>query len=419
MRQEAVATERQSVSVAEARELILRAVQPLGDETVLLLDATGRALAEDVASGIWIPPVDNSAMDGFAVRAQDVARAPALLRVVDDLPAGRTPARKLGPGEAARIMTGAAIPEGADAVVMIEHTEPAQEDRVRVLEPVERGENVRRAGEDVRPGTPIAVAGARLRPALIGMLAAIGRTSVRVAQRPRVAVLSTGDELVEPDRLAGDGRIVTSNSYNLQAALRELGCPVTYLGIAPDRPDAIEARFRQALACDAVISTGGVSVGDRDWIKQVLAGLGGRMRLWRVRMKPGAPLAFAEVHGRPVFGLPGNPVSTLVAFEQFVRPALLRMMGLRALHRPVIRAELAEPYRKAPGRLHFVRVRLEARGERTVAHATGDQGSHILLSMVQADGLAIAPEEAAALPAGSAVCVQLLDRDDLREEPGF
>jgi molybdopterin molybdotransferase len=418
MRQQAVDAERQSISVAEARQLILDSVRPLGDETVSLLDATGRVLAEAIESGILIPPADNSAMDGFALRAQDTARVPALLRVVDDLPAGRAPRSKLGPGEAARIMTGAAVPEGADAVVMIEHTEPAG-DEVHVLASVAPGENVRRAGEDVRPGTPIAQPGDRLRPALIGMLAAIGRSSVRVAQRPRVAVLSTGDELVEPDRLTGDGRIVSSNSYNLQAALRELGCPVVYLGIAPDRPDEIEARFRQALACDAVISTGGVSVGDRDWIKQVLAGLGGRMRLWRVRMKPGAPLAFAQVDGRPVFGLPGNPVSTLVAFEQFVRPALLRMMGQRALHRPVIRAVLSADYKKAPGRLHFVRVRLEPRGEQVLAHPTGDQGSHILLSMVQADGLAIAPEDAPRLPAGSEVAVQLLTRDDLCLDPGF
>jgi molybdopterin molybdotransferase len=417
-RQEVVQAERQSVSVAEARALILESVRVLGDETVGLLDATGRLLAEEISAQILIPPADNSAMDGFAVRAEDVARAPAQLRVVDDLPAGRAPSRKLGPGEAARIMTGAAVPEGADAVVMIENTEPAGED-VRILEPAQRGDNIRRAGEDVRPGMSIAAAGERLRPALVGMLAALGRSIVRVAQRPRVAVLSTGDELVEPDRLTGDGRIVSSNSYNLQAALRELGCPVVYLGIARDRPEEIEARFRQALACDAVISTGGVSVGDRDWIKQVLAGLGGRMRLWRVRMKPGAPLAFAVVEGRPVFGLPGNPVSTLVAFEQFVRPALLKMMGAGSLYRPVVRAALTSDYKKAPGRLHFVRVRLETRGEKLVARPTGDQGSHILLSMVQADGLAIAPEEASTLAAGSDVRVQLLGRDDLRPEPGY
>jgi len=413
-----VATERQSVSVAEARQLILEAVRPLGDETLGLLDATGRVLAEDVESAISIPPRDNSAMDGFALRAADLGRVPALLRVVDDLPAGKAPSREIGAGEAARIMTGAALPAGADAVVMIENTEPAGGD-VRVLEAVSPGENVRRAGEDVRPGTRIACAGERLRPALIGMLAALGRSVVRVAQRPRVAVLSTGDELVEPDRLREDGRIVSSNSYNLLALLRELGCEACYLGIARDRPDEIEARFRQALACDAVISTGGVSVGDRDWIKQVLAGLGGRMRLWRVRMKPGAPLAFAQVEGRPVFGLPGNPVSTSVAFEQFVRPALLRMMGRRELFRPVLRASLAEPYKKAPGRLHFVRVRLEARGGELLAWPTGDQGSHILLSMVQADGFAIAPEDSTQLERGSSVLVQLLGRDDLRADPGF
>ncbi len=417
--QDGVQPERQSVSVAEARELILGAVSPLGAETVPLTAAGGRVLAEDVEASISIPPHDNSGMDGFAVRAEDVARVPAELAVVDDLPAGRRARRKLGPGEAARIMTGGEVPEGADAVVMIEDTEQAGEGRVRVLAPATPGQHVRRAGSDVRPGLHIADAGSVLRPAHVGMLAALGRTVVGVAQRPRVAVLSTGDELVEPDRLADDGRIVTSNSYNLQAALREIGCEPVYLGIAPDDPDVIRARFRQALQCDVVISTGGVSVGDRDWIKQVLADLGGQMRLWRVRMKPGAPLAFVSVEGRPVFGLPGNPVSTLVAFEQFVRPALLRMMGHRALYRPVVPAILDEAYEKPAGRLHFVRVRLEERDGTLHACPTGDQASNVLLSMVRADGLAIVEAAATGAAAGARLPVQLLHRDDLRPEPGF
>jgi molybdopterin molybdotransferase len=406
------------VTVAEARELIVGSVEPLGGEMVGLAGAAGRVLLEHVRAARVIPPLDNSAMDGYAVRAEDAASVPATLVVVEELPAGRRTDRKLGPGEAARILTGAAIPPGADAVVMQEHAE-VDGDRLRVLRRVEPGENIRVAGSDVEPSTTVATSGAVLRPAHVGMLAAVGRTQVRVATRPRVAILATGDELVEPDRLEDDGRIVSSNSYALEAAIRDAGAAPVYLGIAPDEPDAIAERFRQALQCDAVISTGGVSVGDRDWIKGVLAELGGQMRLWRVQMKPGAPLAFVLLDGTPVFGLPGNPVSTLVAFEQFVRPALLKMMGHTKLYRPVERAIFAETYRKSADRLHFVRVQLESRDGQLYARPTGDQSSAILLSMVRADALAVVPAESTKVASGSEVLVQLIHRDDLRERPGF
>ncbi|MCZ6571112.1 MAG: molybdopterin molybdotransferase MoeA, partial [Deltaproteobacteria bacterium] len=291
--------------------------------------------------------------------------------------------------------------------------------RVVVRASVEFGENVRRAGSDVRQGTLIASPGAVLTPAHIGMLAAIGRTTVQVTTRPRVAILATGDELVEPDRLTDDGRIASSNSYALQAALRGVGAEPVYLGIVPDEPAALSEQFRRALACDVVISTGGVSVGDRDWIKLVLGQLGGSMQLWRVRMRPGAPLVFAMLQDRPVFGLPGNPVSTLVTFEQFVRPALLRMMRYERVFRPVESALLAEDYNKPPGRTHFVRVMLQEREGQRYAFPTGNQSSAILLSMVRADGLAIVPEETTHVEAGTEVQVQLLARDDLRTEPGF
>lgn len=420
--QNPVEIERQSVSVAEARDLILGSLPAPTHEMVGLREACGRILAEEVRASAQIPPADNSAMDGFAVRAEDTARAPATLRVVEDLPAGRRARHKLGPGEAARIMTGAAIPEGADAVVMIERTEPGRADpdaEVIVLESATPGQNVRRAGADVRPGTPVANSGSEVSPALVGMLAAIGRTALRVVTRPRVAVIATGDELVEPDRLEADGRIVSSNSWALQAAIAELGAEPVYLGISVDEPDRIEAAFRAALRCDAVVSTGGVSVGDRDWIKQVLADLGGRMSLWRVNMKPGAPLAFARIDGRPVFGLPGNPVSTLVTFEQFVRPALLRMRGHSRIFRPVVRAVLAEDYDKPAGRMHFARVRLEQRADDLYAFATGDQSSGVLLSMVRAEGLAIVGADATHIPAGTSVPVQRIRSNDLRDQPGF
>ena len=418
MREAKVEAERSTVSVAEARELILGAAPALGRETVGLERASGRVLAEEIRAGVSIPPEDNSAMDGYALRSADAARAPSLLRVVDDLPAGKRSERAIGPGEAARIMTGAAIPSGADAVVMVEDT-TVLDGHVRVMSAPPLGQHIRRAGSDVRPGVLVATAGEILRAPLVGMLAALGRTQVSVRARPRVAVLATGDELVEPDRLRADGRIASSNSYALAAGLREIGAEPVYLGIAPDEPDAIAAHFRAALACDAVISTGGVSVGDRDWIKQVLAGLGGNMRLWRIRMKPGAPLAFVTIGERPIFGLPGNPVSTLVTFEQFVRPCLLRMMGHTRVYRPVEPAVLDERYEKPAGRAHFVRVALERRSGELHARATGDQGSNILLSMVRADGLAFVPEATTRVEAGAHVPVQLLHSEDLRAEPGF
>jgi molybdopterin molybdotransferase len=416
--QRQVEAERTSVGVAEARELILGSVEPLGIETVGLAEATGRVLAEEIRAGVLIPPLDNSAMDGYAVRAADTHGAPVTLALGEDLPAGKRSQRKLVAGEAARIMTGAAMPEGADAVVMVEDTE-TEGGRVRIHKAASLGQHVRRAGEDVRPGTPIAGPGAVLRAPLVGMLAALGRALVAVRARARVAVLATGDELVEPDRLRDDGRIASSNSYALCAALREIGAEPVYLGIAPDEPAEIEARFRAALACDAVISTGGVSVGDRDWIKQVLVGLGGEMRLWRVAMRPGAPLAFVRVGGKPVFGLPGNPVSTYVTFEQFVRPSLLRMMGHAKVYRPVVSARLDADYKKPAGRAHFVRVALESRGGELWARTAGEQGSNILLALVRADGLAYLPAETTQAARGERVSVQLLGGESLSAEPGI
>jgi molybdopterin molybdotransferase len=409
---------RSAVSIDEARELILASLAPLGSETVGLRDALGRVLAQPVESDRRIPPVDNSAMDGFALRSEDAVRVPARLRVVDEIAAGARPSRKLGPGEAARILTGAPIPEGADAVVMQEHTR-LEGDALEVLEAVSPADHVRRAGADVSAGMRVLDPGRVLRPADVGMLSALGRTQIPVMARARVAILATGDELVEPDRLEDDGRIVSSNSYGLQAAVQDAGAEPVLLGIARDEPDAIAESFRRALRCDVVVSTGGVSVGDRDWIKSVLADLGGDMRLWRVRMKPGAPLAFVTLEGRPVFGLPGNPVSTMVTFEQFVRPALLSMMGRREIFRPVERARLAEAYRKPAGRAHFVRVELERGDGSPVARVCADQSSGVLLSMVRADALVFIPEDVTDVPAGAEVPAILLGGDVLSAEPGY
>jgi len=417
MREPKIQPERTGITVSEARDEILGAVGPMGKETVDLRSATGRILAESVEADRLIPPHDNSAMDGYAVRSEDLSE-PGELQVVLDLPAGHPTDRKLGPGEAARIMTGAAIPDGADAVVMQEETE-RQGDTVQVQRAVRPGEHIRRAGNDVRPGTPIAQAGGAITPALAGMLASIGRTSVSVIGRPRVAILATGDELVEPDRLVDDGKIASSNSYTLYSAIQEIGAEPVYLGIAPDTPEDIAASFRSALSCDVVVSTGGVSVGDRDWIKQVLADLGGRMKLWRVNMKPGAPLAFSLLEGKPVFGLTGNPVSTMVTFEHFVRPTLLRMMGHKKIFRSVVRARLSDDYTKQAGRTHFVRVALERDAAGWLAKPTQSQSSGVLLSMVQADGLAVVEGAETHAPKGTEVSVLMLRSSELSEEPGF
>jgi molybdopterin molybdotransferase len=356
-------------------------------------------------------------MDGYAVRAADLVgaseAAPVTLPVAYEVPAGGDAPRPLGPGEAARIFTGAPLPPGADAVVMQEDTEPGPAVAAFRIAPAPRA-HVREAGEDFDLGDELIAPGAVLGSAHQGVLASIGRTVVSVHQRPRVAILSGGDELVEPDRSAAGGRIVSSNSYTLAAQCRELGAQPVYLGIAEDRPESIEARLRAGLGADVLVSSAGVSVGDHDHVRGVLEKLGCRLAFWGVKMKPGFPLAFGVIEstGQLVFGLPGNPVSTAVTFEEFVRPALRRMMGHVAIHRPVVRARFEGHYRKQPGRLHFVRVALEATAEGYVARPTGSQSSGVLTSMIRGQGLAVVPLESGDVTSGEELAVQILD-------PGF
>jgi molybdopterin molybdotransferase len=403
---------KQSVSVEEARRIILGSLCPMGTEMVSLPEALGRVLAETAVAPWDIPPRDNSAMDGYAVRASDVAcatsRRPITLKVLESIPAGRVGRRARRPGTAARIMTGAPVPAGADAVIRVEDTEgDGNEVRVRVA--VKAGTDIRRAAEDVRAGKKVIEAGSVLTPAAIGMLAALGRASVRVTQRPRVAVLSTGDELVEVDGDRRDGKIIATNTYSLSAQVREAGALPVALALAPDTPEAIESRFREAMSCDVIISSGGVSVGAYDFVKGVLEGLGSEMKFWRVAMKPGYPLIFGLLQGKPAFGLPGNPVSCMVSFEQFVRPSLLKMMGHRDLFRPVVRARLRESLRQKPGRLTFVRARVSREASGLSVVSTGNQSSGVLLSMVRANGLLLFPADKTELPEGSEVEVQIID----------
>ena len=410
---------RTGVSVEEARALVLEAAPVLEAERVPALDALGRVLAERVVSTRTLPPVDVSAMDGYAVRAADLAGAspgaPVRLAVAYEVAAGGAAPRALRAGEAARIFTGAPIPPGADAVVPQEEVDAAAGD-VRFRAPAPLGEHVRSAGEDVRAGDAVLEPGDVVGPPQIGMLASLGRTLVAVHRRPRVAILSGGDELVEPDEPAEGGRIVSSNSYTLAAQCREAGAEPAYLGIARDRPEELERLLRAGLHADVLVSSAGVSVGDHDYVRPVLEKLGCRLAFWGVHMKPGFPLAFGTFEGGRgplVFGLPGNPVSAMVTFDQFVRPALRKMSGHRAWFRPTLEATLDETLRKRPGRTHFVRVQLARRADGLHAASTGNQSSGVLRSMVLAQGLLVFAAEASELPAGARVRVQLLDADVL------
>jgi molybdopterin molybdotransferase len=363
-------------------------------------------------------------MDGYAVRAADCAGAsperPVELPLAFEVAAGEAADRELEAGEAARILTGAPLPPGADSVVRQEDTDRSG-GRVAIGVVPLPGENVRPAGEDVREGETVLDNGCRIGPAQVGMLASLGRTVVSVRQRPRVAILSGGDELVEPDGDVAGGRIVSSNSYTIAAQCRELGAEPVYLGIARDAPEEIERRVRAGLAADLLVSSAGVSVGDRDYVRGVLEKLGCRLLFWGVRIKPGYPLAFGRFEPGPlVFGLPGNPVSAMVTFEQFVRPALLKMMGHVRLHRPTLRARMGQTLRKKPGRLHFVRVTLAREGDEVVAHETGTQSSGALHSMTRANGLLVFPAEDSELRAGEAAVVQVLDETFLASDlPGY
>ena len=401
------------ISVEEAQEAILSRIQPLGRTRVPIVEALGRVLAEDVRSPRDIPPWPNSAMDGYAVRAQDVAQAskerPATLRVVEEVRAGFEAKRALGPGEAIRIMTGAPIPRGADAVVLVEETEKAGRDEVRIFLAVPPGEAVRAAGEDVREGATVFSAGVRLNAAAVGMLANLGRPTVHVYQKPRVAILSTGDELLDLGETPKAGQIFNSNSYALAAQVIEAGGEPVPLGIARDNAEDLERHLREGLSADLVVTSGGVSVGDFDLVKGILGGLGSEMHFWRVRMKPGKPMAFGTLQGKPVFGLPGNPVSTMVSFELFVRPSLLKMQGWSRLFRSRVEARLLHPMRKSPERRHYVRSVAARREEEWTVQAVEAQGSNILHSMVRANALVVFPEFETKLEAGAKVQALLLE----------
>ncbi len=406
----------QLLSVADALERILSEFRPLEVEEIPLEEADGRVLARDIRAPLDLPPFDNSSMDGYALRAADVAAAgpqnPVALRVAGDLPAGRAPAVQVGPGEAARIMTGAPMPAGADAVVPAEDTDQGRAPRgddplpatVRVYRAVEPGAYVRPAGEDVRRGT-VALTPRRLRPQDIGFLAMLGLARVPVRRRPRVALLSSGDELLPPGAPIAPGKIYDANSYSLQALIRRFGGQPLWLGRIPDTLEAARFALQRAVdaGADLLVSSAGVSMGAYDFLRIAIE-REGALDFWRVNMRPGKPLTFGRYRGAPFLGLPGNPVSAFVSAHVFLRAAIARMSGLEA-RAPTRSVTLGEAVR-SDGRQSYLRARLDASGR---ARLAGHQGSGNLYGMTRADLLLVIPAGVTELPAGAQVQAMLLE----------
>ncbi|HEX6310064.1 MAG TPA: gephyrin-like molybdotransferase Glp [Acidimicrobiia bacterium] len=401
------------ISLADAQALVLGAISELPVTTVSLREALGLVTAEAIVASEPVPPFANTAMDGYAVRAADTAGAgpdaPVELRVIADLPAGRSPQGiAVAGGEAVRIMTGAPLPEGADAIVMVEQTERAGTDGVRILRAAGAGDHVRAVGGDLEAGQAVFPPGTALSPAHLGVLASLGLREVAVVRRARVAVLSTGDELVESGALA-PGQIRDANRPMLLALVASAGAEPVDLGIAPDDEGRIIELLREGIAtCDAVVTSGGVSVGDYDYVKAALDRLGA-LEWWQVAIKPAKPLAFGVVGDTPVFGLPGNPVSSHVSWELFARPAVLALMGHARRFRPEIAAVAEHDLRRKPdGKLHLDRVHVRSEGGHYLAVRTGAQQSNVLSAMAAANGLALLAD-GDGVAAGDDVTVMLLD----------
>ena len=390
----------------EARQRILDRLSPLGVERIPLDAAAGRTLAGEVRAPGDLPPWDNSAMDGYAVRSED-CRGEAVLAIAGYQTAGGPDAAAVPPGGAVRIMTGAPIPQKCDAVVPFEDAEE-RDGSVRIHAPVHPRRHIRFRGEDVRAGERIIPEGTILRPPEISLLASFGRAMIPVYRKPRVAVLSTGDELVELGETAGAGKIVNSNSHALASAIVEAGGEPVLLGIARDEREDLRTKLSEGLAADVLVTSAGVSAGDRDLVRDVLAELGVENVFWKVLVKPGGPTAFGVAGRKPVFSLPGNPVSSLITFEVFVRPALRRMAGSTDPVKIPVKAALAEPVKKNAGKTQFLRVRIESGEEGYVARTAGDQNSGILRTLVLADGIAVLPLERTDFAAGEKVDVLLL-----------
>ncbi len=413
------------LSAAEAAQRILDEVRRQPTLRIPLDDALGSVLAEDVVSRLDIPAWTNSAMDGYAAQGTDVRGAsesqPVRLRVVEQLPAGHFPSRSIAPGECARIFTGAPLPEGADSVIRQEDTDGGA-DVVTILKDRDVGVNIRRAGEDIRKGSTVLHSGAELGPAQLGVLASLAVAHPLVYRRPRVAILGSGDEIVDidqPEAILSGRKIASSNTHTLVALVRQAGGEPVNLGIARDTPESLRDHLTRARDCDLLVTTAGISVGEHDYVRTVLEQLGGELRFWRLRMRPGAPVGFGLLGEKPWIGLPGNPVSTMVTFELFVRPAIRKMMGHALPFRRSVQVTAAEPISVKPRLQHFLRGVVTETTGGPEARLTGPQGSGILMSMVQANALLITPEGQFETAAGAALRALILNDPVHQERPGF
>jgi molybdopterin molybdotransferase len=413
------------MAAAEAARKILLDIRRQPALRIPLDDALGSVLAEDVASPLDIPAWTNSAMDGYAARGADVRGAtessPVRLRVVEHLPAGRSPTRTISPGECARIFTGAPLPPGADSVIRQEDTDEGAE-IVTIMKDRDVGVNLRLAGEDIRRGTTVLTEGTELGPAQLGVLASLAVAHPLVYRRPRIAILGSGDEIVDvdqPEEILSGRKIASSNTHTLIALVRETGGEPVNLGIAADTPESLREHLGRAVDCDLLVTTAGISVGEHDYVRSVLAELGATQRFWKLRMRPGAPVGFGLLGEVPWVGLPGNPVSTMVTYELFVRPAIRKMMGHRLPFRRSTEVRMAESIALKPKLQHFLRGIVTAGNDGPEARLTGPQGSGILMSMVRANALLVIPEGQHETAAGAKVQALVLNDVVNQAEPGF
>ena len=407
------------LAVSDAQRLVLDSITRLETETVRLEQSVGRVLAQEIRANRDLPPYDVSAMDGFALRSADVAGGPAELTVIEDIKAGDLPTQTVVAGQCARIMTGAPVPPGADAVIRVEDTQEVSANRVQINKPVKPKNDVRPQGENMRDGDVVLTVGTEITPGVIGVLATVKAAQFAVFRRPRVAILSTGNELEGMDEPVDPNKIPNSNSYALMAQVQALGIEPVLLGIARDDPLELEQYLKRGLEYDVLLVSGGTSVGVHDYVRPTIEKLGVQMKFWRVAIRPGHPLAFGMTDKTAVFGLPGNPVSSMVCVEEFVAPALRCMMGNPRLYRRTVTARVAHEVKFRPGRTEFIRVQLTRDEHGYIASATGTQSSGVLLSMARADGLMVVPANSTGLAAGAQVTVQLLDGQAFQEENGF
>src|SRR5256886_8049938 len=396
------------ISVEEAQQRVLAEVTLLGTEKVVFTDALGRVLREDVVAPADVPQADNTAMDGYAVRADDIAKPPVKLKVIEDLPAGTVATKRVDPGTAIRIMTGALIPDGADTVAHVEITDAGSES-VTVTQSLKRGTNLRKKGEDMRAGDVVLANGTFIGAAEIGVLASVQKSVVRVGRRPTVAIISTGDEIVEVDEPRPLGKVVNSNSYSLAALARETGAIPRMMGIVRDTREATIAAIESAVECDFIISSGGVSVGAYDFVKDALDALGAETKFWQIAMKPGKPVVLSRLRDRVYFGLPGNPVSCMVSFLLFIAPALRKAMGQKSgILPPTVKTRLMGPLKSRGDRRNYLRVRVVARDGELIAYPMTSQGSGVSTSMIQANGFAIVDTGVTNVNAGETISTVLV-----------